>query len=539
MTTNRQQVDPPSGGQVSSLDGNVNIVSLSLRYLGLAVLNALALVIIYAFLDDENLGLALVILVITIFANVVIFVPRLYPIRWMAPGLMLMTLFVLYPVFYTVATAFTNYGDSHLLTKNQAIVLIEQRQFVPEDAQTYSWELYQNETGDYALWLTTQDADNNLVVAFASINEPIEAIESPPTEPPESYQEYKRLGAGERMQALVELQDTVFGTGDDTAAIAGRRLAARPLRQRYVYDTEQDAFLDRQTDTLYFADNDIGFFIPDGGTSDDAFVPGFRVSVGLDNFVQLYEDRTLLEPLVNVFIWTIVFSLLSVLTTFSFGLLMAMVLDHPFVPYQKLWRSIIFIPFAIPGVISILVWRGMLNQNLGIITNAYFDLFGYRIPWFTDPWMAKVAILLVNLWLGYPYMMLICSGALKAIPSDIYEAAAVDGAKPGQTFRQITLPMLLVSVGPLLIASFTFNFNNYILIEALTQGRPPIPGTLTPAGHTDILISYTYNLAFGSNQGANYGYAAAITIVIFAIVGLLTLFNYRYVAKWERVGENV
>ncbi len=96
-----------------------------------------------------------------------------------------------------------------------------------------------------------------------------------------------------------------------------------------------------------------------------------------------------------------------------------------------------------------------------------------------------------------------------------------------------------MTVGPLLVASFTFNFNNYMLIEVLTSGNPPIPATSTPAGYTDILISYTYNLAFGSNQGADYGYAAAISIAIFAVVAIITLFNFRFVARWEEVSENV
>ena len=539
MSTNMQKARSPAGDPAISQDGSESTVSLLAKYVALAVLDAMALAIIYAFLDDDNLNLALVILVITAFANIVTFFPRLFPLRWMAPGLMLMTLFVVYPIIYTVNAAFTNYGDGHLLTKNQAIELIERRQFVPEDAQTYSWNVYQNESGNYALWLTSEDENGELFVAFAPVGSPIEEIDSPPTELPASYQGYRQLNAAERTQALPELQNTVFGEGDDTAAIASRRQAARPLLQHYVYNSSQDALIDQQTNIVYEADNEIGAFIPVGGTSNDAIAPGFRVNIGLRNFRKLYEDRTLLEPLIDVFAWTVGFALLSVLTTFAFGLMMALILDSPLVPFRKLWRSLIFIPYAIPGVISVLVWRGMLNQNLGLITNAYFDLFGYRIPWFTDPWMAKVAILLVNLWLGYPYMMLICSGALQAIPADVYEAAAVDGAKPGQTFWKITLPLLLVSVGPLLVAAFTFNFNNYILIEALTQGRPPMSGTLTPAGHTDILISYTYNLAFGSNQGADYGYAAAITIVIFGIVGLITLINFRFVAKWEEVGENV
>jgi ABC-type sugar transport system permease subunit len=164
---------------------------------------------------------------------------------------------------------------------------------------------------------------------------------------------------------------------------------------------------------------------------------------------------------------------------------------------------------------------------------------GWAPPWFTDQWWAKIAVLLINLWLSYPYFMLICSGALQSIPSDFYDAAQVDGAGAWQRFRLITLPLLLVAVGPLLIASFIFNFNNFNLIYIFNAGGPPMAGTPTPAGHTDILISYVYNLAFSGSRGINYGFAAAITIVIFFIVGTLTLIQFRYTRMWEEIGENV
>jgi ABC-type sugar transport system permease subunit len=181
----------------------------------------------------------------------------------------------------------------------------------------------------------------------------------------------------------------------------------------------------------------------------------------------------------------------------------------------------------------------MLNPELGVIDRTLEALFGWAPPWFTDPGWAKVAILLVNLWLSYPYFMLICSGALQSIPEEIYAASQVDGASGWQQFWSITLPLLLVAVGPLLIASFTFNFNNFNLIYLFNAGGPPMAGTPTPAGHTDILISYVYNLAFSGSRGVNYGLAAAITIIIFFVVGALTLFQFRLTRTWEEVGENV
>ena len=182
----------------------------------------------------------------------------------------------------------------------------------------------------------------------------------------------------------------------------------------------------------------------------------------------------------------------------------------------------------------------MMNPEFGIINNILDNLFGLRIPWTTEPIWAQIAVCLVNLWLGYPYFMLVTSGALQSIPGDLYEAATVDGANVWQKFRKITLPLLLVAVGPLLIASYVFNFNNFNLIYLFIGGGPPIIDAETRAGHTDILISYVYNLAFESGgRGVRYGFASAISIVILIIVGIITLIQYRYTNMWEEVSENV
>ncbi|HAE60057.1 MAG TPA: maltose ABC transporter permease, partial [Anaerolineae bacterium] len=159
--------------------------------------------------------------------------------------------------------------------------------------------------------------------------------------------------------------------------------------------------------------------------------------------------------------------------------------------------------------------------------------------WTTEAFWARMAILLVNLWLGFPYMMLITSGALQSIPTDLYEAATIDGAGNWNKFKSITLPLLLVAVGPLLIASFTFNFNNFGIIYLFIGGGPPIAGASTQAGYTDILISYVYNLAFASGgRGVQYGLGSAISFILFFIVGAITLFQFRYTKMWEEVSEN-
>jgi ABC-type sugar transport system permease subunit len=506
-----------------------------LTYVGLALFDALMIVFIFGFLSDDNLAIAAVFTIIVIGVNIITFLPALYPLRWMIPGLALVTLLVIYPILYTVTTALTNYSDGHLLTKQQVVVLLQKQKYAPSDAALYDWEAYQLETGTgYGLWLT-RDVNGALEGAFAPEGAAIQVIDNPPAEPPDIYNGYRKLTRAERTKLLTS--NTVFGTGEDTAQIKSRNQAARPLRSRFAYDPDADTLTNLETGDVYKADNKQGAFV--NAKTKELIAPGYRVNVGLDNFSRLVNEPGLRGPLIQIFTWTVTFAFLSVLTTFSLGLFMAMILNDPGIRGRKIIRSLLIIPYAMPGVIGIMVWRGMLNQNLGIITNTIASTFGIRIPWFTDATWAKIAILLVNLWLGYPYMMLVCSGALQAIPGDVYEAAAVDGANPGQRFWQITLPLLLVTMGPLLIASFVFNFNNYLIIELLNSGNPPMPNTPTPAGYTDILISYTYRIAFGSNRGADYGYASAITIIIFLIVAVVTMLQYRLTRNWEEVGENV
>jgi ABC-type sugar transport system permease subunit len=181
----------------------------------------------------------------------------------------------------------------------------------------------------------------------------------------------------------------------------------------------------------------------------------------------------------------------------------------------------------------------MLNPDLGIVNRMLESVLGISPDWFNVPILARIAILAVNTWLGYPYWMLVTSGALQSIPSDIYEAAEVDGATGFQRFWRITLPLLLVSVGPLMIASFIFNFNNFNLIYVFINGGPPIPTATTTAGYTDIIISYVYNLAFASGRGVQYGYASAISVVLFVLIAAMSLIQFRFTNMWEEVGENV
>jgi len=476
------------------------------------------------------------ILIILIFINVVLLRQSARPLRWMVVGLALMALFTIYPIFFTIWVSFTNYGEGHLITEEQAVNQILRAKYLPETGRAYSWTAFKSPEGDYALWLLDAEGNGYLAKTGEPLTQPqpgesgIGELDDKGI--PKTIEGYQRLNAilAATDQNLTEIQ---FGEQGKTIQVRSPSEAAELLPQ-YVYDPDRDVMISQETGGVY--QNLRGTFTsPDG----QQLRPGFIESVQFTNFRNFFISPALRGPLVRIILWNFGFAFFSLLFNFSLGLAIAIMFNDKLFPFKKLIRSLLILPYTIPALITILIWRGMLNPELGVFDRMLESLFGWAPSWLSDPLWAKIAILIVNLWLSYPYFMLICSGALQSISEDYYAAAKVDGASSWQQFWNITLPLLLVSVGPLLIASFTFNFNNFNLIYVFNQGNPPMAGTPTPAGHTDILISYVYNLAFSGNRGVNYGFASAITFIIFLIVGVITLFQFRFTTMWEEVSENV
>ena len=259
--------------------------------------------------------------------------------------------------------------------------------------------------------------------------------------------------------------------------------------------------------------------------------PGYMVTVALKNFTKIFTTRNITSPFLRVFIWTVLWSLFSVLSSFAAGLALALVLNAGDLKGRYFYRTLFILPYAIPSFITILMWGGFLNEDFGIINLAT----GVTIPWLSDPngILPKVSCVVVNLWLSFPYQMIISLGALQSIDASMYEAADVDGATKAQQFWKITLPLLLVTLGPMLVGSFAFAFNNFGGIFLLTGGGPVMdPGVLP--GQTDILISYTYKLAFGANE-TDYGLASAIGIIVFFIIGTITFLQFKYTGAFKEV----
>jgi ABC-type sugar transport system permease subunit len=197
-------------------------------------------------------------------------------------------------------------------------------------------------------------------------------------------------------------------------------------------------------------------------------------------------------------------------------------------PGKQIIRALLIIPWPIPVLVSVMIWRSMLHPDMGFVAPILTSIFGASPAWFQDPFWTRFALVMVNVWLSYPYFYVITAGALRAIPEEIYSAAIVDGAGVWQKFYYITLPLLLRILTPLLVASLTFNFNNFNVIYIFNFGNPPMPDTIVPMGHTDILISFVYRLAFISSNVADYGLAAAITILLFLLIAVVVVLQIRY-----------
>lgn len=527
-----------AGANNSPADSNSSssVGGVAARLGALALVDAFAIWFVYSLVRDGNFFLALTIAVVTIGINIFFSSERMYPYRWFSPGLALMVILVLYPTAFTLYISFTNYADGNLLTKPQALDVLEGRTYTAEDAPSYDWTAYSNEAGDVLLWLEGPEGETLIgrpgqpLLAAAESEFAIEA-----NEPPDALGDFQQVSS---FQAITnpQIAGGTFGEGDTAVQIPSSGGDARALQPKYDFQPDENVLVDNETGTVYEPVR--GTFV---GPEGDQIRPGFYVPIGFDNFQRLFGSDLLAGgPFYQVFVWTFLHAFLAVFFTFWLGLFMAIVLNHELVPAKKILRSALLIPYAIPAFISVLVWRGLLDPNFGVVDNFLEMIsFGFlEIPWRSSATAARTAIVMIQLWLGFPYMLLICTGALQGIPEDMYEAAEVDGAGPFRQFWNLTLPLLLVAVGPLLIASFAFNFNNFTVIQLYLDGGPPI-NTTSVAGFTDILITYTYEVAFSSGRGADYGFATAITIVIFVLLTIVTLLQFQLTRRLEEISENV
>jgi arabinogalactan oligomer/maltooligosaccharide transport system permease protein len=218
----------------------------------------------------------------------------------------------------------------------------------------------------------------------------------------------------------------------------------------------------------------------------------------------------------------VVWAFLATFSSYAFGLFQALILRAKVVKLRSVWRGIFILPWAVPGLVSMLVFRAMLHSE-GAINQLLLGtgIIHQAIPFLSNVFWARLCLVLVNVWLGFPYFMALISGIMTTIPQEMYEAAQIDGANVFQVFRKITLPFIIASTAPQILMSVTFNFNNFNMIYFLTGGGPPNP-SFQMAGSTDILISWIFKLTLDQRM---YNYASALSIFIFIIVASVSAWN--------------
>ncbi|PAF36886.1 sugar ABC transporter permease [Terribacillus saccharophilus] len=245
--------------------------------------------------------------------------------------------------------------------------------------------------------------------------------------------------------------------------------------------------------------------------------------VGFSTFKEIFTVDIWRSTFFDVLAWTVVWTIVASTLQVALGIFLAVVVNQKEIRFKKLFRTILVLPWAVPGFVTILIFAGLFNDSFGAVNNDILAVLGIdAIPWLTDPNWARFALIMMQGWLGFPYIFLVTTGVLQSIPEDLYEAATIDGASAFSKFRHITMPMILLSISPIIITQFTFNFNNFNIIYLFNAGGPAVPDST--AGGTDILVSWIYKLTMQSSQ---YALAAALTIMLSVVVVSIALWQFR------------
>lgn len=270
----------------------------------------------------------------------------------------------------------------------------------------------------------------------------------------------------------------------------------------------------------------------------DGYINGLFHWVGMANFKTLFStsggSSSYFKIFMGILEWTFVWAFFATFSNYFLGILVAMMINKKGIKFKKLWRTILVMTIAIPQFVSLLYVSKLFTKS-GLI-NALLLKWGWiqnAIDFWGTPLYARILVIVINIWVGVPYLMLIATGILMNIPADLYEAARIDGANPIQQFRYITMPYMLFITAPYLLTSFTANMNNFNVIYLLSAGGPTNPQASSAAGtvgHTDLLITWLFKLVTGADS--SYYMGSVIGIIIFIVVSLITLLIY------GRLGSN-
>jgi len=503
--------------------------ALVLKIFFLGGVNSFALWSVPILLSNSSYIYAGYVALSTLILDYIFLSRRFVAAKYIVPGAILMVAFQIYPAMYTGYVAFTNFSVGHEFDKETAIDSMIYNSYAPAgDDSIFPMRIARDNAGNNVILIKEKDG-----TVYEGTSKGVKALPSSAV----TFDGEGNIATAEGFTLLDENQSALVLEQFNELMIPTNEVNVtyrvydftnvEKLKASLRYDKAGDFVENLETGEIYRPNNN-GSFISDSG---EEIEPGWTVRVGWRNFERIFGDERYRAPLVKVLSWTFVYPFLVVLTTFFLGLFLALALNHPKLKPKKIYRTLLIVPYAMPGVLSILTWKGMLNEQYGIVNK----LLPGSIPWLSDPLWAKAAVLLVQLWSGTPYMFLIATGAIQALSSEIVEAAEVDGASARKIFWNIKLPLVVIALTPLLIASYAYNFSNFGSIYLLTGGGPVILESGGIAGHTDILISYTYNLAFTAGKGRDYGLASAVSFINFVLVAFLSWNAFKRSKQMENI----
>lgn len=260
--------------------------------------------------------------------------------------------------------------------------------------------------------------------------------------------------------------------------------------------------------------------------------------IGLRNYFEVVNMAQWRDTFVYTMSWTVVWTFCATMLTIVLGIATAVTVNQKEVRFKKVWRTTILLPWAIPFFISVLMFSTFFNDSFGAMNTQVIPFLDKIIPfvkltalpWKTQVGFARLALIMIQGWLGFPYIFVMVTSVLQSIPGDLYEAAQIDGATRFQQFRQITLPWILSATAPVLITQFTFNFNNFNVIYLFNNGGPAVSGQL--AGGTDLLVSWVYKITVES-VAREYGIATAITVLVTTLVMVVAVFAYTRTSSYK------
>jgi len=384
------------------------------KLFALGLLNAFSFWAIVELFTQDRILWVLITLAALLLVDAIYFLPGLVPAKFIVPGTIFLIAYLIIPIFFTVTTAFQIYSTGHVLTKNEAISAIQIQSLQPTGV-TYVMSPARTANGELVLLLYDEDTGRGAVGTPTGVTllppgtVKLDANGVVQTTRPD----YTVVPPSELFSLDTQLTNYTVPTKDGAAIRPEGVQTAVELKPTLAYDKATDTFTNIES-KVTFTDNGKGSYAAADGTE---LEPGWREYIGWANITSVFKDPLVRNPFLRTLVWTIVFATCSVFFSFAIGLFLAIALDKPTMRFRKVYRSLLVIPYAIPGFLMLLVWAGLLNDDFGVINKILPG--GLDRPWLFDPFWARVSVIMVTTWLTVPYFMLVSMGALQSIPGEL------------------------------------------------------------------------------------------------------------------------